>query len=308
MKNNNSHNQPGLRLPLLPAPPACGGPAPRGALPPHSPPPRRGYAGRTGSGRKGFSLCRGRTVGPPPPPRRGDSSGSRAGSSLPAGALLLHRTHGCWAPEGFGGPLGRPFPPRPRIGPAGPWGKRGGGEGRPRSPDGFLGPVSPGGEKKPTWNEAARGCSRPPGVPHLPSHPSAGWESLYPREIPGKRLFPPPPRALTPSSGLRCPSGGGREGAERRDRSCPGYVGQREPPDALESTAMLDPDPSPGAAVLPPPAARPRDLRAPSGGNPRSQRRPPPPPFFPELPLPSDCLDFSPVLKKIFPVIQISGK
>lgn len=63
MKNNNSHKQPGLRLPLLPAPPGCGGPAPRGALPP-PPPHRRGCAGRTGSGRKGFSRAEGEPSDP----------------------------------------------------------------------------------------------------------------------------------------------------------------------------------------------------------------------------------------------------
>lgn len=67
MKNNNSHKQPGLRLPLLPAPPGCGGPAPRAALPP------------TGCTReKGFSCARGEPSGPPFPaamPRQEENPG-----------------------------------------------------------------------------------------------------------------------------------------------------------------------------------------------------------------------------------------
>lgn len=70
MKNNNSHKQPGLRLPLLPAPPGCGGPVPRGALPPDGVRrPRKGLQA------KGIFLCPGRALGSPIP--GGDATAQR---------------------------------------------------------------------------------------------------------------------------------------------------------------------------------------------------------------------------------------
>lgn len=107
MKNNNSHKQPGLRLPLLPAPPGCGGPVPRGALPPDGVRrPRKGLQA------KGVFLCPGRALGSPIP--GGDTTARGDPRAL-----------------GKGGPAARTFPS---------WGSRPGMEtgGRETVPQGWA--------------------------------------------------------------------------------------------------------------------------------------------------------------------------
>lgn len=87
MKNNNSHKQPGLRLPLLPAPPGCGGPVPRGALPPDGVRrPRKGLQA------KGVFLCPGRALGSPIP--GGDATARGDPRALGKGGLA--RTFPSW--------------------------------------------------------------------------------------------------------------------------------------------------------------------------------------------------------------------
>ncbi|XP_051665408.1 translation initiation factor IF-2-like isoform X1 [Manacus candei] len=225
-------------------------------------------------------------------------------------------------PEGTGSPRDSVAPTSPRVCPpvrpgppaaAGPWGRRGGGEGRPHSPSSFLGRSSLLHlERKRTprvMNPSSFALTHP--RPPLLCFPS-----------PGRRISPHTPRrggnSLTPgrsrendSAPLQC------SGARWRGRG--GAAGHRGPPDALLSTATerdARPDTSPGPAALLPPSSSSRraaaELRAPSvRREPRGAppaRQPPGCPPCSELPQPSDCLDFFPALKKIFPVIQISGK
>ncbi|XP_053851931.1 collagen alpha-1(I) chain-like [Vidua macroura] len=130
-----------------------------------------------------------------------------------------------------------------------------------------------------------------------PLAPFGGVGIPLSREIPGKRLRSP--------AVLRCPlegTGGGPPGTGARLMPfC-----RQLPREMLDLTPASAPPPSfssrCAAAELRAPSVR----REPRGAPPARQPpgRPPPP----EIPLPSDCLDFSPALKKIFPVIQISGK
>lgn len=218
MKNNNSHNQPGLRLPLLPAPPACGGPAPRGALPPHSPPPRRGYAGRTGSGRKGFSLCRGRTVGPPPPPSRGllrESGGELSpgrSPSAPQDPWVLGSRGIRWPP---GSAVPPPAPHRPS------WAVGQAGRGRGAAPQPRRLP-------RPRFTRRGKETHVERSRPWLLS-PTRGAASPLtplgrvgiplPPGDPGKTPLPPPPPRPYPLLGAPVPVGGrpGRGRASRQE-------------------------------------------------------------------------------------------
>lgn len=104
-------------------------------------------------------------------------------------------------------PPARPGP----AAPAGPWGRRGGGEGRPRSPSSFVGPFSPlhlERKRAPRVMELSSfDLAHPrPGHPSSaflfrgassPLAPFGGEGILLSREIPGKRLRSP--------AVLRCP-------------------------------------------------------------------------------------------------------
>lgn len=193
MKNNNSHKQPGLRLPLLPAPPGCGGPVPRGALPPDGVRrPRKGLQA------KGVFLCPGRAVGPPIP--GGDATARGDPRAL-----------------GKGGPAARTFPS---------WGSRPGVEtgGRETVPQGWAPRSFPGscrtdrpGDVRDAPSEAAGarwGSSlRPEGDQVL-----AGLDCP---SSPGVR----PPVAPAASAG----PWGRRGGGEGRPRSLSSFLGPSSP-------------------------------------------------------------------------------
>lgn len=217
----------------------------------------------------------------------------------------------CWASAGLGDASSPGVPPLARDGPATPTASP-----APLLPLHLERKINPRVRKLPSF---ARTHPRQ-GSLSSTSFPRGVASPLTPLGGVGIPLSPGDAGKTPPHTPSRCSGArhGGRRWAALSSDSCPGCAGHRgrlvhfyrqRPREMPDPT----PAPAPPSSRLPPPAARERSCATRPCAARRGETRGAPPALQspgrpPELPLLSDCLDFSPALKKIFPVIQISGK